>query len=241
MIVIPMAGLSSRFSKAGYTQPKYMLPLNGKTVFAHSVESFKAYFQDTPFLFIARSIMNTENFIQTEIDKLGIKKANIVILDHPTAGQAETVEYGIHKAGLENNMALTIFNIDTFRKDFHFPQQEWFKHSDGYLEVFKGNGENWSYVEPDSESQEPIALRTAEKKPISDLCCNGLYHFKKSGDFLYALQQERKTPSTSELYIAPLYNYLIQNNKKIHYKLVNKDCITFCGIPAEYEALCKNS
>ena len=87
-----MAGLSSRFSKAGYTQPKYMLPLNGKTVFAHSVESFKAYFQDTPFLFIARSIMNTEIFIQTEIDKLGIKKANIVILDHPTAGQAETVE-----------------------------------------------------------------------------------------------------------------------------------------------------
>ena len=40
MIVIPMAGLSSRFTKAGYTKPKYMLPLAGKSVFAHSIESF---------------------------------------------------------------------------------------------------------------------------------------------------------------------------------------------------------
>lgn len=31
MIVIPMAGMSSRFFKAGYTQPKYMLEAHGQT------------------------------------------------------------------------------------------------------------------------------------------------------------------------------------------------------------------
>lgn len=33
MFIIPMAGLSSRFFKAGYTKPKYQLDLNGETVF----------------------------------------------------------------------------------------------------------------------------------------------------------------------------------------------------------------
>lgn len=241
MIIIPMAGLSSRFTKAGYKQPKYMLPLHGKTIFTHSVESFKTYFLDTPFIFIARPIMDTENFIKAEINKLGLKKVKIILLDHPTAGQAETVEYGIQKAKLNQNTPLTIFNIDTFRKNFTLPKQEWFKHSSGYLEVFQGDGANWSYVKPKPDNEEPLALQTTEKKPISDLCCDGLYHFTKTSDFLNALQQERKTPLASELYIAPLYNYLIQQNKKIHYNLIDKNLITFCGIPSEYEALCKDS
>lgn len=54
MIVIPMAGMSSRFFKAGYTQPKYMLEAHGQTLFEHSVNSFAAYFASTPFLFIVR-------------------------------------------------------------------------------------------------------------------------------------------------------------------------------------------
>ncbi|ECR5117115.1 capsular biosynthesis protein, partial [Salmonella enterica] len=33
MIIIPMAGLSSRFFKAGYTKPKYELKAHDKTLF----------------------------------------------------------------------------------------------------------------------------------------------------------------------------------------------------------------
>ncbi|EKO3985769.1 capsular biosynthesis protein, partial [Vibrio fluvialis] len=41
MIMIPMAGMSSRFFKAGYSKPKYMLEAKGKTLFEHSVLSFE--------------------------------------------------------------------------------------------------------------------------------------------------------------------------------------------------------
>lgn len=237
MIVIPMAGLSSRFTKAGYTKPKYMLPLAGKSVFAHSIESFSPYFETMPFIFIARTVADTEAFIREETAKLGIKDVRIVILDHETAGQAETVEFGVRKAGLDLETPLTIFNIDTFRKDFRFPDAPWFKTSDGYLEVFKGEGANWSYVGPEENSNEPLAARTTEKQPISDLCCDGLYHFARTSDFLNALAQERLTPSSPELYVAPLYNHLIKEGRKIHYDLVPQDVITFCGVPAEYTAL----
>ena len=235
MIVIPMAGLSSRFTKAGYTQPKYMLPLAGKSVFAHSIESFSAYFETLPFIFIARTVADTEAFIREETAKLGIKDVRIIILDHETAGQAETVEFGVREAGLDLETPLTIFNIDTFRKDFRFPDAPWFKTSDGYLEVFKGEGSNWSYVGPKENSDEPMVARTTEKQPISDLCCDGLYHFARASDFLNALAQERLMPSSPELYVAPLYNHLIKQGYKIHYDLISQHKIIFCGVPLEYE------
>lgn len=45
IIIFPMAGLSSRFAKAGYDKPKYMLDLKGNSVFFHAVNSFKKYFK----------------------------------------------------------------------------------------------------------------------------------------------------------------------------------------------------
>ncbi|TOO97807.1 capsular biosynthesis protein, partial [Vibrio parahaemolyticus] len=37
-----------------------------------------------------------------------------------------------------------------------------------------------------------------------------------------------------EIYVAPLYNYLIKNGYKIHYNLIDKDAVIFCGVPDEY-------
>ncbi len=72
MIVIPMAGMSSRFFKAGYTQPKYMLEAHGQTLFEHSVNSFAAYFASTPFLFIVRNVYDTAVFLRDNGSDLGI-------------------------------------------------------------------------------------------------------------------------------------------------------------------------
>ena len=41
-LIFPMAGLSSRFANARYTEPKYMVDLNGNSVFAHVINGFKA-------------------------------------------------------------------------------------------------------------------------------------------------------------------------------------------------------
>ncbi|MCR0982005.1 glycosyltransferase family 2 protein [Roseomonas populi] len=236
MIVIPMAGLSSRFARAGYDRPKYMLPLHGRSVFAHAVSSFSAYFETHPFLFIAREVMETEAFLRSECEALGIRDVQVVMLTAPTTGQAETVELGIAQAGLAEDVPLTIFNIDTFRPGFRFPGDAWWPSSDGYLEVFRGTGDNWSYVRP-APGDEPLALETAEKRRISDLCCTGLYHFARAQDFTEALRQERLAPSAPELYVAPLYNHLIKNSARIHYTEVGMEEVIFCGVPAEYEAL----
>ena len=233
MIIIPMAGLSRRFSDAGYKLPKYMLPLGGRSVFARAVSSFSDLF-DRDFLFVARDVQGTAAFIKEECDRLGIARARTVILDAPTAGQAETVELGIAKAGVGGDVPLTIFNIDTFRPGFRYPDASWFGRSAGYLEVFTGSGANWSYVEP-APGPEPLVLRTAEKQPISDLCCDGLYHFTRADDFLASLAEERRAVQSHELYVAPLYNHLISIGRAVHFHLVPREAVIFCGVPAEYE------
>jgi hypothetical protein len=236
MIVIPMAGRSKRFYDKGYTLPKYMLPLGNGTVFDRAVNSFRRYFQTIEFLFICIDVNGTEEFVRRSCDVMGIRNKTIVMLDSPTSGQAETVQFGLNRAKVPDNASITIFNIDTFRPEFTFPDDEWWSLTDGYLEVFEGEGSNWSYV-LGSDTEPNLVLRTAEKQRISTLCCTGLYHFRSAGDFRFALKEEERTPSANERYVAPLYNHLISRGKHIHFRLIPDSQILFCGVPSEYEAL----
>jgi len=135
-----MAGLSQRFTAAGYDRPKYMLEAHGWTLFDHAVLSFRDYFDRHPFLFIARDVGGTADFVRARASALGIADAEIAILEEPTRGQAETVEKGIRKANVDATTPLSIFNIDTFRPGYRFP--DWIDECDGYLETFVGEGPN---------------------------------------------------------------------------------------------------
>lgn len=234
MIVIPMAGLSSRFFKAGYKKPKYMLEAHGVSLFDHAVRSFEAYFNTEPFLFIVRDVYQTPEFVNQRVAALGITSFEVITLNEETRGQAETVYLGLKQSKIDKNQSVTIFNIDTFRPNFIYPDLS--KLGKGYLEVFRGSGDNWSFAKPRSiESSEVI--ETAEKQAISDLCCTGLYHFAHRYDFETAYEYYLTLPEEKwdkgELYIAPLYNYLIKKSC-IHYHLIERDEVIFCGTPDEY-------
>jgi hypothetical protein len=236
LIIIPMAGLSSRFTAAGYQQPKYMLEAHGRTLFDHAVLSFAAYFRSVPFLFIARDIENTSGFISERTSALGILDSQVVLLDEPTRGQGETVALGIARAEVDMSTPLTIFNIDTFRLGFRFP--DWVDDCDGYLETFVGEGPNWSFVRPVSPGSDHVA-ETTEKVPISNFCCTGLYHFARAKLFQEAYSVDsrlgRDELQGGELYVAPLYNRLIAAGRDVRFTVVPSDDIIFCGVPAEYD------
>lgn len=229
-----MAGMSSRFFKAGYTQPKYMLEAKGKPLFDHAVESFKHYFNHEKFVFIIRDIHGTKDFVERRARILEIKDFDIVVLKDSTRGQAETVALGLASLNVSSE-SITIFNIDTFRPNFIYPTIV--DSIDGYLEVFKGEGDNWSFVRPLNSNETQVSF-TTEKNPVSDLCCTGLYFFKYAKDFFDAYNNYLSLPESEwekgELYVAPLYNYLINKGLRIHYHQIEKDEVIFCGIPKEY-------
>lgn len=238
-IIIPMAGLSSRFTKGGYTLPKYMLYVKNKSLFSMALGSFNKYFKSANFVFVARELYDTRRFIDEECKLLGVNKYSIIILDKPTRGQAETVMEGVRLAGIKTDESILIFNIDTFRPNFTYPplMELW----DGYLEVFIGSGQNWSYALTESQTSTRV-VKTAEKKEISNLCSTGIYYFKKVGDYVMAYEKMLEEGcSINELYVAPLYNYLISFGRNIHVEIINREEVIFCGTPDEYEEQLKKT
>ncbi len=229
-----MAGLSSRFSKGGYSLPKYMLYVKEKSLFNLAVSSFRKYFDSCRFVFIARDVYDTPRFINEECNLLGISDYEVVITE-PTRGQAETVIKGIEGGGVAGSESILIFNIDTFRPNFSFPKdiEEW----DGYLECFEGKGSNWSYAKTEDGTVETKVVETAEKREISKYCSTGIYYFKRSSDFVTSYWENEENPlsGVKELYVAPLYNYLIREGKDIRVDLIRKEDVIFCGVPEEYE------
>ncbi len=237
MIVISMAGMSSRFFDAGYTEPKYQLRAFGESLFAHSIRSFERYFDDTRFLFITLAQHSAADFVRAECHRLGVADVEIVILDELTRGQAETVQKGLARVGARAE-PITIFNIDTAEPGF--VQPGFADTCDGYLDVFVGTGDNWSFAKPAADGSTRV-IETAEKRPISNLCSTGLYHFASSDDFLTAYQRQLdggpESLTHGEIYVAPLYNVLIESGKDIRYRILERENVVFFGTPAEYEDL----
>ena len=236
LIVIPMAGLSRRFAEAGYKIPKYMLEAGGKSLFWHSVNSFKKYFDKASFMFIYRDVQDTGKFVFSECRKLGIADMMTVCLENPTRGQAETVVAGLRTYCISDATELLIFNIDTIRKEFDMEEVGLGPNVDGYIEVFEESGENWSFVRPVQKSRDRVA-ETAEKRRISNLCSTGLYYFRRAGDLIQAFDEEAKEHSiqANEFYVAPLYNRLIRRGQDIRYHKIERNHVLFSGVPEEYE------
>lgn len=234
MILITMAGLSSRFSKAGYKVPKYALDLCGISLFEWAVRSFERYFDSERFVFVVRPDQFAKNFVLNSVREIGIRSYEVFCLEHDTSGQAETAYLALRP--YIDDFSVTIFNIDTIRYNYQGPK--FLSECDGYLEVFRGDGEHWSFVDPGPNES---VLRTTEKNRISDLCSDGLYYFKSQLQFRRiferAVIEDEKVKG--EFYIAPLYNRLIEMGGVVKYDVINPEQIDFCGTPDEYEALRK--
>jgi NDP-sugar pyrophosphorylase family protein len=240
MIVFPMAGLSKRFFDAGYEVPKFMLDVHGNSLFWHVMKGFEKYFEHEDFLFVTRNIEGVERFITAECKKLLLNRFDVVILDHETLGQAETVYLGLKYSKLKSEQPLLIFNIDTIRKNFTYPD---FLSSgvDGYLEVFEGAGPNWSYVKPRVGTN--LVELTTEKVPVSNLCCTGIYYFSSSTIFSDYFEGYRNLASSKygvkELYVAPMYNLMIEAGLDVRFDLILVDQVVFSGTPDEYDQAVK--
>lgn len=240
MIIIAMAGESRRFREAGFEVPKYMLPLAGRSLFAWSVGSFERYAASELFVFVLLKAQNAVDFVRREATALGIKAQRVVELEAPTSGQAVTVEKALRAVATEAaSDPITIFNIDTIRENFQHPTK--FDHGSvaGYLDVFRGPGDHWSFVQPTGSDYR--VARTTEKDRISDLCSTGIYGFQSADLFLETLEAQRRQADggrmRGEHYIAPMYNRLIEKGRDVRYRLIDRSEVEFSGTPTEYREL----
>lgn len=242
MIVFPMVGRSSRFRRAGYQQHKCQLEIQGVSLLALSVSGFLPVAEANGLLFVLLKEDGLADFVSQEMRSLGVTRFSIIELDAMTSGQAETVFRAIEAGKIGDYMPLTVFNVDTIRIGFSFPEFSLNDDSVGYLECFVGSGPNWSNVVVASPGSHKV-IRTSEKMQESELCCTGLYHFRSAAHFVSAYRgyypaRSGRTSSSGESYVAPIYNHLIAlGNGEVGVDIIDSNDVIFCGVPDEYHSL----
>lgn len=235
-IVITMAGLGSRFKKAGYTQPKYMIEVHEKTLFDWSMESLVGFNDgNEKYIFIVRKEDNSSDFIKNKMSKRGINNIEIIELDSLTDGQATTAMCA--KKYWNEKDSLMIYNIDTYVESGEMNVSQ--IKGDGFIPCFNADGEHWSFVKLDENGN---AVEVREKTRISDNCTIGAYYFKscKLYENLYnEYYGEGKNLEKGEKYVAPLYNHLIRKGGKVNISLINPEKVHVLGTPEEVEVFRK--
>lgn len=229
-IVITMAGLGSRFRKAGYNVPKYMIEAHEKTLFEWSMESLEGFRdQENKYIFIVRREDDASEFIRTTCQNMGILDVAVVELDEPTDGQATTAM--LAKEHWDKDSSLMIYNIDTYVEAGEMNSSQ--ICGDGFIPCFHADGDHWSFARLD-ENDNVVEVR--EKVRISDNCTLGAYYFSSCG--LYEKLYEEYYSSTEKLekgekYVAPLYNYMIENGYEVKISIVDYDKVHVLGTPEE--------
>ena len=226
-ILIPMAGLGSRFIKEGFKVPKQIINIKDKHLIDISLDCLD--YKDCNLIFVLRD----EHVYNHHMDELLKKKfgddITIVVLDQLTDGSVCSCLFA--EEYIDNDAPLVIHTLDIeFRPVFN-PHVMETLDADGLILTFKSNSINYSYAQLDGNG---IVTKTAEKKAISPNACVGIYGFKKGSDFCkYAKEMIDKNLRTkNEFYISPLYNLLIDDGKKIVTDSVEK--MHIFGTPDEY-------
>ena len=237
-IVITMGGLGSRFRKAGYNVPKYMIEAKGKTLFDWSLISLEGYRDRADrFIFIAMQDeeADVETFIREKCAKLDIKDPEIIMLDHLTDGQATTAM--LAEKYWDPEHALLIYNIDTYVEPGCMNSAE--LKGDGFIPCFQAEGDHWSFVRL-NESGKVVEIK--EKQRISSHCTLGAYYFKSCrlykelyDEFYIKTEHNVK----GEKYVAPLYDYLLSIGGEIYISDVSAEQVHVLWTPEELEGFLK--
>jgi len=218
-VVITMAGFGQRFREAGYTEPKYRVVVRGKSLFSWAMSSLADFLgPGTRAIFVCRAEEQAEDFIAAEMAAYAGTEPQVVALCRPTDGQATSALAATsawHEAA-----PLAIYNIDTHvRPGVMAPEMA---AGDGWIPCFRAPGEHWSFVRTDSRG---VALEVREKKRISDFATLGLYWFSSAAIYADAYRRHYSGGGleAGERYIAPIYNTLIADGRRV----------TICDVPAD--------
>lgn len=210
-IIIPMSGRGKRFNDAGYQFPKPLLPIFGKPMIQFVVENLDI---DARYIFICRKD-HYEKFSLKNILKSISPGCEIILTDGITDGAASSVLLAENL--INNDEELIIANSDQWVDwmSSHFLKFMKRKNADGGMLTFLSTSDKWSYVKLNDDGS---ITEVAEKKPISNIATVGVYYFKHGLDFVNSATKmiRKNIRVNNEFYVAPVYNEMIDEGKKIY-------------------------
>lgn len=230
-IVIPMAGQGSRFSKAGYEQPKPFIDVAGKPMIVRVLENLA--YPNARYILIARKEhIEKEKELVSEIEKEF--NAIFIPIDKLTEGTACTVLYA--RQYINNNEPLLIANsdqiVDMDIADFIDDNKTRGLHGSILTFIDKHSDPKWSFARLDENG---LVAEVKEKVVISQYATVGIYLYSKGSTFVDSaidmiIENDRVN---NEFYTCPTYNYAIKNGSKIGIFNIEFDLMHGIGTPED--------
>jgi len=236
-IVIPMAGLGSRFVDANYEKPKPFIDVLGKPMIVRVLENLS--YDNARYILIARK----EHLeAEKEMVKNIQQKYNVVFIpiDKLTEGTVCTVLYA--RSLINNDEPLLIANSDQIvdLNIKYFIDDCLSRDLDGSILTFidKYKDPKWSFAEIDDEG---YVMMVKEKEAISEYATVGIYFYSKGRVFVDSaidmiVENDRVN---NEFYTCPTYNYAIKSDAKIGIYNINANDMHGIGTPDDLKEYLK--
>lgn len=209
-IVVPMAGLGSRFSAAGYRDPKPLIDVAGQPMIQRVVRNLTPN-RPHRFVFICQARHVADYDLHYSLSAWAPGCA-IVSTEGVTEGAACTVLLAREHIGagglmIANSDQYLDVDIDTYLMACDAAP-------DGLIMTMTANDPKWSFV---ARGADGWVARVVEKEVISDEATVGVYNFTRGDDFIRAAEKmiAREQRVNGEFYVAPVYNLMIEKGARI--------------------------
>ncbi|QWD87328.1 glycosyltransferase family 2 protein [Polynucleobacter paludilacus] len=213
-IVIPMAGHGSRFSKAGYKDPKPLIPVNGRAMIELVIDNLRPS-KEHRFIFICQS-EHIRNYPLRSLLEEKAPGCKIIEVSQVTEGAACTVL--LAKELINNADQLMIANCDQYI-DVNIDEYIAVLDDasvDGLIMTMKAYDDKWSFIKLNERGEITLVV---EKKVVSDEATVGIYNYQHGSGFVEAAENmiAKNLRVNTEFYVAPAYNEMIEGGGRIKY------------------------
>ncbi len=234
-IVVPMAGRGSRFASAGFALPKPLIPVHETAPMIRLViENLRP--KNTPhrFLFLCLQEHLDTYDVADKLTAWAGPGTEVIPVKTVTEGAACTVL--LAKEFINSGDPLMIANsdqwVDLDINDYLAAMET--EHADGLIMTMWADHPKWSYVRLDDGN---AITEVVEKEVVSNEATVGIYNFRHGADFVHAAETmiAKNFRVNNEFYVAPAYNELIADGKKLIYFNVGReyDGMYGLGIPED--------
>ena len=216
-IIIPLAGTSELFTKAGFFYPKPLIEINGTPMIQLVIERTDAITIPHKLIFILKE----DEVLKFHLDntlKLLSPNCDIIKLKNDTKGALCSILMAIDK--IEPEDSILIINGDQII-DSDFGQIiNYFDENQAQVGIVTFNSihPRWSFAKIENNQ----VVQTAEKNPISNNAIAGYYYFKNSDDFFKCAFEciLKDVQLDGKFYISPVINeFILKNNKVLNYQI----------------------
>ncbi len=184
LVFIPMAGFGDRYLRAGYTEPKPLIPVDGKPMIERVLAAFRGAPEGTRFLFTINAKHAAESKVKETIARIA-PDAGVAIIEPHKDGPARTLLDS--SADIPDDEEV-ILNYCDFGVDWSYPDfLRWLKDGnwDGAMTAYRGFHPHslgptlYAYMR--SEGDRVLEIKEKHhftNDKLSEYASSGLYYFK---------------------------------------------------------------